>query len=516
MMRTAVYCRVSTEGQEQDGTSLKTQLDACLKFCKAKGYDVVVRYSEAYSGLSLERPKLTELRDVVEAGGIDCVVVYSLDRFSRDPVHGVILMQELEKHDVALEAASETVDTSEVGKLVFYIKGYAAKLDAERRRDATGRGKKAMLKAGKLPQGTGVGVYGYEWKREEKRRVVLEREAMVVRRMFEMVAQGKSCFSISRTLNEASIPTKTGKKWESRTVSRIVRNPAYCGITYFGRTKSVNGKQEPTPETSWTTLPDATPAIIDKDLFDRAQAALARSKELHPGRAQHDYPLTGVARCGYCGSPLVGSCLSGRYRYYHCRRTHDTGAGRSECKARYIRASWLEEVVWENVKHVLSQPELLLAEVRSKVDSENREVSSGALDKEIVALKRKLKGYAGQERQLLSAFKLGFSPDAVLDEMKQTKREKEADAARLASLEGTREELARVNDLEDKLKELCGRILRDLDNCTCQDKKDAYAYLDLRVTATPEAVDIKGYVQPKLLTIGQTSALSREYSCPCR
>ncbi len=47
----------------------------------------------------------------------------------------------------------------------------------------------------------------------------------------------------------------------------------------------------------------------------------------------------------------------------------------------------------------------------------------------------------------------------------------------------------------------------DLDNCTCQDKKDAYAYLDLRVTATPEAVDIKGYVQPKLLTTGQTWAL---------
>lgn len=288
-MKAAIYCRVSTEGQEQDGTSLKTQLDACLKYCKAKGYDVVARYSEAYSGLSLERPKLAELRDVVEAGGIDRVVVYSLDRFSRDPVHGVILMQELEKHDVALEAASETVDTSEVGKLVFYIKGYAAKLDAERRRDATGRGKKAMLKAGKLPQGTGVGVYGYEWKRDEKRRVVLEREAMVVRRMFEMVAQGKSCFGIARTLNESGIPSKTGKKWEARTVSRIVRNPAYCGITYFGRTKSVNGKQEPTPEASWTTLPDATPAIIDKYLMDvlgvikQSQVALEVTTPSSPG-----------------------------------------------------------------------------------------------------------------------------------------------------------------------------------------------------------------------------------------
>lgn len=123
-MKTAIYCRVSTEGQEQDGTSLQTQLEACQEYCKTKGYEVAYQFSEAWSGLSLERPKLNELRDAVRSDNIDAVVVYSLDRFSRDPVHGVILMQELEKHEVSLEAATETVDNSEVGKLVFYIKGY--------------------------------------------------------------------------------------------------------------------------------------------------------------------------------------------------------------------------------------------------------------------------------------------------------------------------------------------------------------------------------------------------------
>ena len=122
-MKTAIYCRVSTEGQEQDGTSLQTQLEACLEYCKSKGFEVIYQFSETWSGLSLERPRLAELREVVRSESIDNVVVYSLDRFSRDPVHGVILMQELEKHEVSLEAATETVDNSEVGKLVFYIKG---------------------------------------------------------------------------------------------------------------------------------------------------------------------------------------------------------------------------------------------------------------------------------------------------------------------------------------------------------------------------------------------------------
>jgi len=515
-MKAAIYCRVSTEGQEQDGTSLKTQLEDCLKYCKAKRYDVVARYSEAYSGLSLDRPRLSELRDLVQSEAVDSVVVYSLDRFSRDPVHGVILMQELEKHGVTLEAATETVDNSEVGKLVFYIKGYAAKLDAERRRDATGRGKKAMLKAGKLPQGTGIGVYGYSWVREYKKRIPLEREAKVVQRMFEMVAQGKSCFGIARTLNDESIPTKSGKRWEARTVSRIVRNEAYCGLTYFGKTKSVNGKQQPTPEESWTLLADTTQAIISKDLFDRAQAALARSKELHPGKALHEYPLTGVTFCGYCGSPLVGSCLRGNYRYYHCRGTYDTASNKRTCNARYIRADWLEEVVWDKVKSVLSHPELLLEEVRKQAGANQEELSSGTIDREIAALKRKMKKYPAQERRLISAFKLGFTPDVILDEMNQTKKEKEADNARLAQLTETKDNLSKTADVEKHLRELCSRIVDDLDNCTCQDKKDAYAYLDLRVTATPEAVDIKGYVQPKLLTTGQTWALSRARSCPCR
>lgn len=314
MTKAAIYCRVSTEGQEQDGTSLQTQLDACQKHCESKGYQVAHQFNEAYSGLSLERPMLGELRDIIRSETIDSVVVYSLDRFSRDPVHGVILMQELEKHEVSLEAATEEVDNTEVGKLVFYIKGYAAKLDAERRRDATGRGKRALLESGKLPQGTGIGLYGYEWLKEEKKRSVIEDEAKVVRRMFELVADGSSCFGIARMLNEESIPSKSGRKWDARTISRIVRNSSYCGNTYFGMTKVVGGKVITLPRESWTLLEDITPAIISEELFNKAQDALERMRELHPGKAKHEYPLTGYAVCGHCGSPLVGSCLRGGHR----------------------------------------------------------------------------------------------------------------------------------------------------------------------------------------------------------
>ena len=88
--------------------------------------------------------------------------------------------------------------------------------------------------------------------------------------------------------------------------------------------------------------------------------------------------------------------------------------------------------------------------------------------------------------------------------MNQTKKEKEADNARLAQLTKTKEILSKTADMEKHLQDLCSRIVADLDNCTCQDKKDAYDYLDLRVTVTPDGADIKGYVQPNLLTAGRT------------
>jgi len=69
-MKAAIYCRVSTESQEQEGTSLQTQLEACKKYCQVKGYEVAFQFSEAWSGLSLERPKLAELREVVRSKSI--------------------------------------------------------------------------------------------------------------------------------------------------------------------------------------------------------------------------------------------------------------------------------------------------------------------------------------------------------------------------------------------------------------------------------------------------------------
>ncbi|MFC1944918.1 recombinase family protein, partial [Chloroflexota bacterium] len=127
----AVYCRVSTEDQATEGTSLESQLEACLKYCCDKGYEVTYKFSESYSGLDLDRPQLNELRELARASKVDVIVVYCLDRLSRNATHGVILRDELDKYNVVLESVTEDIDKSPLGEAITYLRGTFAQIEAE-------------------------------------------------------------------------------------------------------------------------------------------------------------------------------------------------------------------------------------------------------------------------------------------------------------------------------------------------------------------------------------------------
>ena len=164
-MNAAIYCRVSTEDQEREGTSLQSQLEACKKLAQERGYEVPDSFivMETYSGLSLDRPKLDQLRQWVRDKEVDAVVAYTLDRLSRDPVHFIILQEEMEKAGVEIILVTETIDSSDMGKLIMYIKGYAAKLEVGKIRERSIRGKRVRAQRGKLSIGRGSKMYGYSY-----------------------------------------------------------------------------------------------------------------------------------------------------------------------------------------------------------------------------------------------------------------------------------------------------------------------------------------------------------------
>ena len=381
------------------------------------------------------------------------------------------------------------------------------------------RGKKAFLAKGQLPQGTGKGLYGYKWDKTAKKRVPLEFEAKIVQKIFTMLAEGVSCFEVARTLNEQGIPTKAGCMWHPRTIRNMAVNPAYIGITYFGKTRgSQKSSREKQPEVNWYILPDITPPIIDKGLFDKVQEIRQRDRELHRAKAKHDYLLRSHVYCGYCGSPLVGSFLNHRFRYYHCRGAYSTATRKRICNARYIRADSLEDIVWLKAREVLEDPGMVLAGVKEQLKADDG-CQIESLEKEIKRLKRRIKGYDAQEKRLVQLFRYGeFNRDNILDELNSLKNELQKDSKTLEDYSETKERLSNLKTAQIRLAEYCQQLKRNLENASYQEKREILDMLAIRVTATTESVDIQGVIpledtsmqssdsETSLLTTGRTWA----------
>src|SRR5579872_2207398 len=160
--RTAlVYCRVSTKGQEENGTSLDSQETACVKHAEQLGFTIGRVTREVYSGGELyNRPKLAQDRADIRAGQFQALITYALDRLSRDPIHLEILAEECARAGCELIFVTEPLDDSPDGQLIRFVRGYAARQEREKIRERQLRGKYTRATQGKL-WNYGVALYGY-------------------------------------------------------------------------------------------------------------------------------------------------------------------------------------------------------------------------------------------------------------------------------------------------------------------------------------------------------------------
>jgi len=442
MKTAAIYCRVSTDNQEQEGTSLQTQLEACLKYCQDKGYDVAYRFSETYSGLSLERPELDKLRDLARNEGIDIVVCYSLDRLSRDPTHGVIITQELEKHGVNLEAVTETVDSTELGKLITYIRGFASKLEAEKIRERTMRGKKAKARLGKIPGGGFHKIYGYDYIKVAQvnggRRIINENEAKWVKQIYDwLINDGLSTSAITYRLRKLLVPTKQKAMWCRAAVLNILKNPAYTGKTYAFTT--INGKPFSKKREEWIEIADVTPAIISEELFEAAQKQLQVNKAKAMRNTRREYLLRGHIRCRQCGRAFYGCVTQDRIggerkltRRYRCSGKLSMVSPVNRCQNKSWGADKLETLVWAQIERVLDNPELIIAEIEKQRQNVNR---LGVLETELVQVERQLRALDREQEQLLEWALKGFPEKTVVLENKRINGKRASLEAQKAELE---------------------------------------------------------------------------------
>jgi len=514
MKTAAIYCRVSTEDQEKEGTSLQTQLEACRNFCQGKGYNVAYRFSEAYSGLTLDRPKLNELRELVRNEEIDVLVVYCLDRLSRDPTHGVILTQELEKHHVTLEAVIEDVDNSELGKLISYIRGFASKLEAEKIKERTERGRRARAKEGRMPGGFHI-TYGYDYvpvsQKNGGRRVINENEAKWVRQIYQwLVNDGLTANSIRDRLRALNAPTKSGGYWGKASVLSILKNPAYAGRTCAFT--SVKGRPRQKPVEEWIEIPDVTPAIVSEELFEDAQKQLQINRDKATrNNTTHQYLLRGHIKCRQCGHAYTGGADIKKRKMdtYHRRLYRCMGKKRdcspvNPCKNKSWGADKLEAMVWAELQSYLSDRELIINEIEKQRQDANQ---LGVFEAELQRIERQLKAADHEQHQLLQWALKGFPESQVETENQRLNKALETLKAQKAELEAqikaSQDAVINVPNLESFIERMQGRI----GTLDFEGKRQVLDMLGITVWLDGQTVDITGVIDPEDDVIATTPPL---------
>ena len=509
-MKAAIYARVSTKAQKEEGTSLESQVEACLKFAKEKGLEVRKEhiFTEDWPGTTLDRPILTKIRSIIRAKEVGALITYSTDRLARNPIHLAIVAEECEKHKVELTFVTELLDSSPEAQLIRYVKGYAAQVEREKILDRVTRGKKARALKGKLPMG-GLGLYGYDYipgNGDGKGvRKINEREAKVVNDIFHWLAKERlSTQSVCKRLVERGIPApKGGQRWSTATVGRILRNPVYTGKTYAFKMRAIepsdvnpDGKRytkirrELRPQEEWIELPRATPAIISEELFEAAQKQLKRNRELSPrNNKRHNYLLRGFVYCRQCGKKFYGE--PEHYRYiYRCSSRRDLGLLRT-CHNRSYDADWLDKEVWTRVKSILLKPELIIAELERR---QSEESESDFLERDLETVKIKLANREKQKARVWRAFEIVGDEETFKRDIAVVNREIEDLRAEKSELERHIETRKQWKLDAESIKGFCQIARQNIQSFSFEEKRLALEALQIKVWINGEFIDVEGII----------------------
>ncbi|PJG50934.1 resolvase [Bradyrhizobium forestalis] len=344
-----MYTRKSSEeGLDMDFNSLDAQRESCEAYIvsqRAEGWTAVSdRYDDGgFSGGTLERPALKRLLAGVQAGKIDVIVVYKIDRLSRSMLDFLNLVELFERHGVTFVSVTQSFNTKDaMGRMALNIlvtfAQFERELIGERIRDKVA----ASRKRGKWMGGWTP--LGYEVR--DRKLLIHEVDAERVRAIFRRFVQLKSATLLARELVVANERTRYGHLLDKGVLYKILHNRVYLGEAVH----------------KGTSYPGEHKAIIDRKLWDQVHDILKESprKRANNSRAQTPALLKGLlfGPDGAAMSP-THTRKSGRlYRYYISQTAMKQG--RSDCPVKLVPAAELERIIIDQVRLLLQTPEVIV------------------------------------------------------------------------------------------------------------------------------------------------------------
>lgn len=366
-VRCAIYTRKSTEeGLDQDFNSLDAQREAAEAYVASQRNEGWTALPEKYddggfTGGNMDRPALKRLLADVEAGKIDAIVVYKVDRLSRSLLDFSRIMETLDRHGCSFVSVTQQFNTTHsMGRLTLNIllsfAQFEREIIAERTRDKMGAARRKGKWVGGHP------FLGYDIDRSSRRLVINPKEAEIVRGIFSIYLEEESLLETLRQVNARKWERKRwltrnnqmrgGGPWDKSNLYNLLTNIAYTGrVTYRGE-----------------TYPGEHEAIIDVATWEEVQAVMKRNGKSGPRRSSIDAALRGILYCAHCNVPMLHtfSVKNGtrRYRYYTCMNARKRG--REACPSRSLPAGEIESFVIERIRAMGADPGLL-AETMTKI-----------------------------------------------------------------------------------------------------------------------------------------------------
>jgi site-specific DNA recombinase len=520
MQRIGVYARVSTARQAET-QSIDQQLERLRAQVAAhvgEGWDLREEHvfrDDGFSGARLQRPGLDRLRDAVAAAALDRVLVTAPDRLARNYVHQMVLLEELERQGCQVDFLERPMSQDPHDHLLLQIRSavaeYERTLIAERMR----RGRLRKLQAGALLPWTRP-PYALRLDPERPRDPagvrVEEAEAAVVRELFaQYLEPGGSLAGLAKHLYALGVPTPTGKRcWHPNTIRLILTNPAYTGQVYAGRHRVRHAQLRwsalrpvghhgesatPAPPETWLAVAPI-PAVVSQDQFDQVQTKLAQNQQFaRRHNTAHSYLLRALVSCGVCQLGCVGRWSHPGYAYYCCRgKTHPIQSGRQQrCRARFIPAAQLDELVWGDLCDLLTHPQSLHHALE-------RAHGGHWLPQELQArreqVRRGRQQLEAQLDRLSEAYLQGVIPLAEYHRRRQTLEQRQNALARqIEQLEIQARDHQALVGVVASVDALCQRVQAGLAQATFEQKRHLVELLIDRVIITNGDVEIR-YVIP--------------------
>lgn len=357
--RVAIYIRVSTTHQI-DKDSLPMQRQDLIAYAKLmlNTDDYVIFEDAGYSGKNTDRPKFQEMMSQIRQGAFSHLLVWKIDRISRNLLDFATMYKELKDLGVVFVSKNEQFDTSTaMGEAMLKIILVFAELErnmTSERVTATmiSRASNGQWNGGRVP-------YGYNYDYETKDFSTNPIEAEIVHLIHDKYEEMRSLVRESRYLNEKGLRTRAGNLWNPVSLHIILHNIFYCGDYRYNVLKE-GDRQKVKDESEWITVEDHHDSIISREQKERVIAMLDANKRLDRKRNTYQsekyvHAFAGLLYCGNCGKPMGATPAAAKKDWQYSKYTCPTRRKlASACNGKFTSDPIVGEFVFNYVLNMLN------------------------------------------------------------------------------------------------------------------------------------------------------------------